>query len=237
MTTPKQDAFIAALLPTARKYEGMYGIAAEAFIAINASETNWGNAQSLFGIKGTGTAGGVSYATWENYGPGAEHTNITDLFAAYKSFDDAYAAFIDFLTSYPEFNRYTPAWSAFQQTKDWRELIRGINRAGYATDPNWANGVIIPLSDTVRSSPAFAAVTPPPPPAFEPKNGWYKEGTFQCFYNAGFCGERRGSSDGQFPFRISKAFGDPASGGKWMWLRMADGTGNRAAYWAEEEGD
>jgi len=149
---PTRDEFIATLLPTARKYERLYGIAAEAFIAVNISETNWGAAGSLFGIKGSGTAGSITYTTWENYGPGKEYTVIDDSFAVYATVDDAYADFIRFI----QIGRYIPAWTEFQRTKDWRELLRGINRAGYATDPGWAD-MIIALTETVKKSPAWTA--------------------------------------------------------------------------------
>lgn len=151
-----QEAFIALMLPTALKYEALYGFAAEGLIGINISETNYGAAPSLFGIKGTGTAGSAWFRTWENYGPGREHTVIDDAFAVYASVDDAYAAFFTFI----QVGRYIPAWNAFVQTRDWRELVRGINRAGYATDPTWADNVIIPLSARVRSSDAFQKEPP-----------------------------------------------------------------------------
>ena len=150
------DAFIAAMLPTARKYEALTGFAAEGAVAINISETGWGAAGSYFGIKGTGNAGGIDYTTWENYGQGAEHTVINDQFAAYKSVDDAYAAFWAFLR---DNSRYAAALAAFNQTHDWKALLHGINQAGYATDPNWWS-MIIALSETVKASPAWTLSIP-----------------------------------------------------------------------------
>lgn len=144
------DNFIASMQPTAWRFEAKYGFAAEGLVAINISETNWGAAGSFFGIKGTGSAGSIDYSTWENYGPGQEHTVINDQFAAYKSLDDAYQAFFDFI----QIGRYIPAWTRFKQDHDWRELIRGINRAGYATDPGWAD-FIIRLSEEVKQSPVW----------------------------------------------------------------------------------
>lgn len=81
------------------------------------------------------------------------------------------------------------------------------------------------------------------PDVADVKNGWVHEAPFWCFYNDGFCGERRGSTDGKFPFRISKAFGDPADGGAWWWLRKGGARISSGApvssdaYWTKEEGD
>lgn len=217
------DDFIATMLPTAIRYERTYAIPAEALIAINISETNWGAAGSLFGIKGSGTAGSITYQTWENYGPGREHTVINDQFAAYKTVDDAYADFIRFI----QIGRYIPAWNAFQQTKDWRELIRGINRAGYATDPNWAT-MIIALSETVKKSPAFKDVK------MAPQDGWQKKGKQQILVNEGVEVLKIGDEAGQFPGRIAKNFG-----GEWFWLRRGtvDQNGEYDVYFSPKEGD
>lgn len=144
------DSFIAAMLPTARRFQAKYGFAAEGLVAINISETNYGAAGSFFGIKGSGNAGSIDYSTWENYGPGQEHTIINDQFAAYKSLDDAYQAFFDFI----QIGRYIPAWQRFEADHDWRELVHAINVAGYASDPRWAT-FIIALSKDVKNSPAW----------------------------------------------------------------------------------
>ncbi len=220
------DSFIAAMLPTARRFEKKYGFAAEGLVAINISETNYGAAGSFFGIKGTGSAGSIDYTTWENYGPGQEHTIINDQFAAYKSLDDAYQAFFDFI----QIGRYIPAWTRFQQDHDWRELVHGINVAGYATDPHWWN-LILNLSGDVRRSEAWTITEE------VGVDGWRVEGQQIIGKVGGFDVIAIGDPEGEGFGRIAKLFGD-----KWYWLRMGEeysegAQGDRVAYWSPEEGD
>jgi len=129
----RKTTFIAQMLPYAEQWAKETGIPAQVFLAIMGSETNWGNAGSYFGIKGTGTAGSNTYATHEIVN--GQRVNINDQFAAYNSPDEAFQHFMGLISK----GRYAPAYQQFQQTGDWQGLLKGINQAGYATDPNWAN--------------------------------------------------------------------------------------------------
>ncbi len=117
------------------------------FAAIGASESNYGRAPSIFGIKGVGTAGGADLATHEVLN--GQKVNMNDQFAAYNNLDDAFNHFID-LTSH---GRYAPAWNELQQTGDWQGFLRGITAAGYATDKNWPASIIALTSDIERNYP------------------------------------------------------------------------------------
>lgn len=66
------------------------------------------------------------------------------------------------------------------------------------------------------------------------KQGWHKEGTFHVLYNDDVPVLRIGSTDGRFPGRISKLFGD-----KHYWLRMSGDriNGQPLAVWSETEAD
>ena len=124
-----RNDFIKRLYPFAAAHYGQTGIAPEAYIAMAANESNWGNAggNSLFGIKGKG----LISPTWEMVN--GQRVNITDEFQTYPSLEDAFSGFDQFV----QIGRYAPAWSKLRETGDWRGFLRDINRAGYATDPSW----------------------------------------------------------------------------------------------------
>lgn len=163
--------YVRTYLPYAQKWEQRLGIPASVLLAIGASESNWGATGTLFGIKGQGTAGSQNYATWEMVNGQPVQTRAD--FAAYNNPDEAFQHFANLVSQ----GRYAPAFQQLQQSGDWQGFLRGINQAGYATDPQWANK-ITSLSQTVGDlvgqqpqPPQFApdnlqltGVTPPPPP-------------------------------------------------------------------------
>jgi len=130
-----QNSFIQAMAPVAQAWEERTGIPAEYLLAVNGSESNWGNAPGnmLFGIKKRpGRASTGPQATWEA-GQGA----TTAEFSAYATPDEAYADFVDLISH----GRYAPAWQQFQQDHNPDALFQNLNRAGYATDPIWGNKI------------------------------------------------------------------------------------------------
>ena len=138
-----REAFVEKYLPYAQYYSSMTGIPPQVFLGIGASESNWGAAGSIFGIKGSSPSGkSKSYATWEWVN--GERVPTTDTFATYDDPSEGFEHFIGLISS----GRYSPAWKEFQRTGDWYGLLRGINNAGYATDPNWADS-IADLSDSI----------------------------------------------------------------------------------------
>lgn len=135
--SPQQrENFINAMIAPSRAYSQATGIPLSVYMAMGASESNWGRAPSVFGIKGVGSAGSANLATHEIYG--GKRADINDQFAAYNSLDDAFKHFYDLTSS----GRYAPAWNQYQQTGDWQGFLRGIVNAGYATDKNWPNSII-----------------------------------------------------------------------------------------------
>lgn len=112
------------------------GIPESVYIAIMASESNFGSADSLFGIKGSGTAGSKAYDTHEVVNGQKVGTNAN--FAAYNNPNEAHDDFIRLISTEP---RYRAAWQSYQQTGNWRALLQGINQAGYATDQSWGEKI------------------------------------------------------------------------------------------------
>lgn len=134
--TQQRQNFIGAMSAPAQEYARSTGIPPAVWAAMGASESNWGRADSVFGIKGVGTAGGKNYDTHEVYGGKTEY--IKDQFAAYNNLDEAFKHFVDFTS----IGRYAPAKDYLDRTGDWQGFLHQINQAGYATAPNWADSII-----------------------------------------------------------------------------------------------
>lgn len=141
MPAPDRQQFVASLYPIARAYAASTGIPAAVFLAIAAHESNFGNAPGnmLFGIKGPG----ARLATYEV--EGGRDVPQTASFATYGSPQAAFQGFVDLVSR----GRYAPAWQHLQETGDWRGFLRGINDAGYATDPTWANKIASFTTSTI----------------------------------------------------------------------------------------
>src|SRR5512146_1935799 len=121
--------------PAAAYAQQKYGLDPSIVLAINASESGWGNAPGNmgFGIKGPG----ANLATHEVVN--GQNQNITDSFRQYGSPQQAVDDFMNFLQTN---SRYAGALANFNKTGDTAQLIQDINKAGYATDPNWASSIL-----------------------------------------------------------------------------------------------
>jgi flagellum-specific peptidoglycan hydrolase FlgJ len=76
---------------------------------------------------------------------------VMDWFAAYPSLADACADYVRLLTR----GRYEQGWRRYQQTRDWRQLVRDIAAVGYATEPDYDRRVLAMLDE--RAAQALAA--------------------------------------------------------------------------------
>ena len=118
------------------------GLLASLVIAQAILESAWGKsgltvrANALFGIKaGPGWGGRVySAATKECY-DGINFTTITALFRAYDSWADSIADHAALITQ-------APRYRAVVCETDYRVACRAIHKAGYATDPAYAEKLI-----------------------------------------------------------------------------------------------
>ena len=110
-----------------------------------------GNANNYFGIKaqekdgkvvfGDVATGFVDQVTKEFDASGHAFTVV----AHFRAYKDMAGSFLDhglFLTS----PRYKSAHDAYAATKDANEYARGLQKAGYATDPQYANTLISIMS-------------------------------------------------------------------------------------------
>ena len=148
-----QDDFIQRMLPMARQAGARLGVPAEAIVAQSALETGWGRhvmqradgtpAWAMFGIKAGSDWDGdtVSVTTLEIIDGQAVRERAR--FRAYDSPAEAIKDYVRFLSSRP---RYA---EALQAGSDTAAFARGLQRAGYATDPDYASK-ITRIYDVVR---------------------------------------------------------------------------------------
>jgi peptidoglycan hydrolase FlgJ len=138
----KQD-FVQQLWPWAREAAEKLGVAPAALLAQAALETGWGrhimpsgkrgSANNLFGIKsGRGWRGdSVSLGTLE-FEQGVA-VRKRDSFRSYDTLRDSFNDYVDFLRSNPRYSK------ALESTADSKQFFQELQKAGYATDPHYAD--------------------------------------------------------------------------------------------------
>ena len=131
--------FVAMLGPIARATMQKMGVPASIIIAQAALETGWGassigTAKNLFGIKGTGPAGSVSVPTRE-YGSNGYYTTTAN-FRKYNTWQESVEDHSRLLSTASRYSR------AMAVKHDPKQFAREIHRAGYATDPRYAEKLI-----------------------------------------------------------------------------------------------
>ncbi|MRR49968.1 MAG: flagellar assembly peptidoglycan hydrolase FlgJ [Rhodocyclaceae bacterium] len=140
--TPAAREFVARVWPQALEASRTTGIPPQFMVAQAALETGWGKSEprrddgspsfNLFGIKaGRNWNGPVVEAGTTEYVNGVPQRQV-ERFRAYGSYAEAFRDYADLLRSNP---RYT----AVLGTQDASSFALGLARAGYATDPNYAD--------------------------------------------------------------------------------------------------
>ncbi len=153
------EAFVDALSPYARAAAEQLGIDPGVLIAQAALETGWGqhvlhdsagnSSFNLFNIKADSHWRGerINVTTVE-FKDGLAVREKAD-FRRYDGLQQSFADYVDFLTSS---SRYQPALAAGTGAEDY---MRALQRAGYATDPNYADKVLR-IADTLPSGVRIA---------------------------------------------------------------------------------
>jgi hypothetical protein len=90
---------------------------------------------NLFGIKGAGTAGSVTIWTQEFNTTTNKMEKIKDKFAAYNSYQES-------IRERSNFFKKNARYKTLFNTADAVEWAKGLQKAGYATDPNYAEKLI-----------------------------------------------------------------------------------------------
>jgi flagellar protein FlgJ len=138
----KIDAFVQQLLPQARAASADSGIPAHFMLGQAALETGWGarairnadgsDSHNLFGIKaGAAWQGKTAQVTTTEYVNGvAQKTTAT--FRAYDTYADAFRDYANLLRGNARYQ------NVIAQGQDASGFAQGLQQAGYATDPNYA---------------------------------------------------------------------------------------------------
>lgn len=146
------EAFQNRLQADAEMASKITGIPAKFMLAQAALETGWGkkeivtrdgrSAHNLFGIKATGNwTGKVVEATTIEYINGKPQKRV-EKFRAYDSYADAFKDYANLLRSNPRYEK------VLASAQDAHGFAYGLQRAGYATDPHYAEK----LSRIIRQS-------------------------------------------------------------------------------------
>ncbi len=137
----KTQAFIASMLPHAQAASQSSGIPARFMLGQAALESGWGkheiradngvNSHNLFGIKADASwKGKVVNSTTTEYINGIKQTRV-EAFRAYDSYADAFKDYARLIANNPRYQQ------AMQNTHDAGAYATALQRAGYATDPQY----------------------------------------------------------------------------------------------------
>ncbi len=138
--------FVQRLLPHARRAAARLGVAPEVLIAQSALETGWGRhvmrdaegrpSHNLFGIKASGGWSGDSVrVTTLEYRDGVARREH----AAFRGYPDEAASFADYVRLVGGHPRYRQAIADASSPEGY---LRGLQEAGYATDPAYAEKIL-----------------------------------------------------------------------------------------------
>jgi flagellar protein FlgJ len=129
------------MLPAAVAAEQITGIPAHFMVAQAALETGWGKSEprradgspsfNIFGIKaGANWRGATVEATTTEVIAGLAQTRV-ERFRAYASYEEAFGDYANLLAS-------NPRYAAILGAQEPGRFARGLQAAGYATDPQYA---------------------------------------------------------------------------------------------------
>ncbi|HTB66936.1 MAG TPA: glucosaminidase domain-containing protein [Steroidobacteraceae bacterium] len=141
-----QQNFIQGLLPQAEQAGQQLGVAPSNLLAQAALETNWGrslphdssghSSNNLFGVKATGAWDGASAQAVTS--EAAPDGSAVSVLAPFRSYADATQSFQDYVSLLRNNPRYA---AALNTGGDSRAFATGLQRGGYATDPDYARKV------------------------------------------------------------------------------------------------
>ena len=138
--------FVKALLPVAEKVAAKLGLEPKALIAQAAVETGWGqymihdnrgnNSHNLFGIKaGRDWEGGKAAVDTLEFQQGVARKEVAN-FRSYNSFSESLEDYVSFVKDNPRYQE------AVKQAQTPEVYFNELQRAGYATDPNYAEKIM-----------------------------------------------------------------------------------------------
>lgn len=139
------DDFVATMMPMAERAAKRIGVDPRYLVAQAALETGWGkkmivqrdgsSSHNLFGIKsGSGWSGDSAKAVTSEYSAGQQVKEVAS-FRAYNSFEQSFQDYVSFLQNN---DRYQGALGSASRPD---QFVKELQRAGYASDPQYARKV------------------------------------------------------------------------------------------------
>ena len=140
------EDFINKLWPQAQQAAKELGVDARVLLAQSALETGWGqhviqnkagqSSHNLFGIKASrGWEGKTVTVQTLEYDQGVASKRQAT-FRAYDSFEESFKDYVQFLKQNPRYQE------ALEKVDSNEGFIKGLQKAGYATDPAYARKII-----------------------------------------------------------------------------------------------
>ena len=153
-TSTKQADFVDRHSDAAKAAEAVTGIPAGFMVAQAAHESGWGRREirnadgstsfNVFGIKaGAGWSGKTTNVTTTEYVSGKAQKQVA-AFRSYGSYEEAFKDYAQMMKNSP---RYT---QVVAQADTAEGFARGLQRAGYATDPAYADKLTRVINTTLR---------------------------------------------------------------------------------------
>ena len=150
----RQADFIQAHTAAARETEAHTGIPAAFMVSQAAHETGWGRHEirhadgspsfNLFGMKaGPGWKGRVAEVTTTEYVNGVPR-KVTARFRAYDSYAESFQDYARLMKTSPRYRDVVASADSAQA------FAQGLQRAGYATDPAYADKLTRVINTTLR---------------------------------------------------------------------------------------
>jgi flagellar protein FlgJ len=158
--TTSQSHFVQRHAEAAAKVEKSSGLPAGYMLGQAGHETGWGKHEikmpggapsfNLFGIKaGPGWNGKVAEVTTTEYVNGAARKTVAK-FRAYDSYEASFRDYARLITQSPRYAQ------ASQQTGSVQAFAQSLQKAGYATDPDYATKLGRAINTTLRLQRAQA---------------------------------------------------------------------------------
>jgi flagellar protein FlgJ len=152
--------FVARHTEAARAAEAKTGIPATFMVAQAAHETGWGKKTirmadgsesfNLFGIKaGADWKGPVARITTTEYVNG-EPKKVVQSFRAYSSYEASFSDYARLMQTSPRYREVVA------RADDAKQFAQGLQRAGYATDPAYADKLGRVINTTLRLQRSLA---------------------------------------------------------------------------------
>lgn len=156
----RQKSFLRVHGEAAKAAEAATGIPANFMVAQAAHESGWGRHEikhrdgstsfNVFGIKaGPGWKGPVAEVTTTEYVNGQPH-KVKAKFRAYGSYEEAFTDYARMMKNNPRYSKVVANASTAQG------FAQGLQKAGYATDPAYADKLTRMINTTLRLQRAMA---------------------------------------------------------------------------------